>query len=77
MSKPNFLQDKYAKVGFWSTLTAGVCCFTPLLVWIFAAAGLTAYVAYIDYVLLPALIIFLTLLFYGWKRYNKIINAKG
>lgn len=77
MSKLNFLKDKYAKAGFWGTLVAGVCCFTPLLVWTFAAAGLTAYVAYIDYVLLPVLVIFMALLFYGWKRFNKTNNPKG
>jgi mercuric ion transport protein len=51
----DFLKDNYAKVGFWGIIIAALCCFTPLLVWTFAAIGLATYVAYLDYLLLPIL----------------------
>lgn len=38
---------------------AAVCCFTPALVLLLGAVGLSAWLAWLDYVLLPALIIFL------------------
>ena len=38
-----------------------ICCFTPLLVIVFSAIGLSAIVGYLDYVLLPALGIFIAL----------------
>jgi mercuric ion transport protein len=38
------------------TLVAtAVCCFTPVLVWLFAALGASAFVVYLDIVLLPLL----------------------
>ncbi|MDZ7694974.1 MAG: mercury resistance system transport protein MerF [Balneolaceae bacterium] len=76
MSRFDFLKDKYAKVGFWGTLVAAICCFTPLLVWTFAAIGLAAYVAYLDYVLLPMLALCIGLLIYGYKRYKKKSQVK-
>lgn len=34
MSKFDFIKyNNYTKAGFWATLVAGICCFTPLLVW--------------------------------------------
>lgn len=71
MSQFDFLRNKYAKVGFWGTLVAALCCFTPLLVWGFAAAGLAAFTAYLDYVLLPVLFISLPLLVFGYNQYLK------
>ena len=38
---------------------AAVCCFTPALVLLLGAVGLSAWLAWLDYVLLPALVIFL------------------
>ena len=46
------------KVGLIGTVIAALCCFTPLLVVLFAAVGLAAVVGYLDFVLLPALGIF-------------------
>ncbi|SMO82861.1 mercury resistance system transport protein MerF [Fodinibius sediminis] len=71
MSRFDFLKNKYAQVGFWGTLVAALCCFTPILVWGFAAAGLAAFTAYLDYVLLPVLFISLALFFFGYNQYQK------
>lgn len=50
-------------------MAAAVCCFTPLLVWFLPAVGLAGWLAWADYVLLPALVVFLGLTGYAlWQR---------
>ena len=49
---------KLLSVGAVGTLIAAVCCFTPALVVILGALGLSAAVGWLDYVLLPALAAF-------------------
>ena len=50
-------------------MLAALCCFTPVLVILFGAVGLSAVVGYLDIVLLPALAIFLAITGYAlWKR---------
>ena len=57
------------KTGIVGTIVAALCCFTPLLVILFAALGLSAAVGLLDYVLLPALAFFIALTVYAlWKR---------
>lgn len=46
------------QVGILGTALVALCCFTPLLVVLFAAVGLSAAVGWLDYVLLPALVAF-------------------
>lgn len=43
--------------GIGSVLTA-LCCFTPILAIVLTTIGLGAALGYLDYVLLPALVIF-------------------
>lgn len=54
--------------GIVGTIFVALCCFTPLLVTLFAAIGLSAAVGYLDYVLLPALLAFVALTVYALKR---------
>jgi mercuric ion transport protein len=56
------------KTGIIGTIIAGLCCFTPILVILFSALGISAAVSYLDLILLPALAAFLGLTFYAWKR---------
>lgn len=44
---------------------AALCCFTPVLVILFGALGLAAWVGHLDAVLMPALIFFLVLTAYA------------
>jgi len=53
------------KTGIIGTVIAAVCCFTPALVLLLGAVGLPAMVGYLDYVLLPALFIFIGITFYS------------
>ncbi len=46
---------KQMKTGIIGTVVAALCCFTPVLVFIFGAIGLTAWLGWIDYFLFPAL----------------------
>ncbi|NRA88484.1 MAG: mercury resistance system transport protein MerF [Rhizobiales bacterium] len=47
------MKNKRFKFGIISAVVAAICCFTPVLVILFGAAGLSALVVYLDYVLLP------------------------
>lgn len=59
------MNNKLLKTGAIGTVLAAICCFTPLLVWVLGAIGLTSLVAYLDVVLLPLLAIFLIMLIIG------------
>ncbi len=64
MSNHNLL-----RIGIVGTLISALCCFTPLLVILFGAIGLSAAVGYLDLLLLPALAAFVLLTVYAlWKR---------
>ena len=55
--------------GVVGTVLAALCCFTPVLVVLLGAVGLSAVVGYLDVVLLPALAIFVGItLFALWRR---------
>ena len=56
------------KIGSIGTLVAGICCFTPALVLLLGALGLSAWLAWLDYVLLPAFTLFLGLSAYAMLR---------
>jgi len=57
------------RVGIIGTIAAAVCCFTPVLVVLLGTVGLAAAIGWLDYVLLPALVIFLGLTAFAlWKR---------
>jgi len=57
------------KTGIIGAVIAAICCATPILVIALGALGLSAWVGGLDYVLLPALAIFLGLTVYGlWQR---------
>lgn len=46
---------KMLRSGLWGSIVAALCCFTPILVVIVAAAGLSAIIGYLDYALFPML----------------------
>jgi mercuric ion transport protein len=57
------------RVSLIGTALVALCCFTPILVILLAAVGLAALTAYLDYVLLPALAVFIGLTFYAlWRK---------
>ena len=52
---------KLLGVGITGTLLTAICCFTPALVLLLGALGLAAALAWLDYVLLPLLVLFVGL----------------
>ena len=56
------------RVGVVGTVLVALCCFTPILVILLAAVGLSALTGYLDYVLLPALAAFIGLTIYAVRR---------
>ena len=55
--------------GIAGSVIAAICCFTPILVILLGAVGLSAWLGWLDYVLLPALALFLGITAYGlWRR---------
>jgi mercuric ion transport protein len=56
------------KVGVIGTIIAALCCFTPVLVVFFGVVGLSAVVGHLDYVLLPALAVFVLITIYAVIR---------
>ncbi|MFZ5558515.1 MAG: mercury resistance system transport protein MerF [Pseudomonadota bacterium] len=57
------------RTGIVGTVVAALCCFTPVLVILLGAIGLSAVTGYLDYVLFPALAAFAGLTAYAlWRR---------
>ena len=59
---------KLLGVGLGGSVLAAICCFTPALVLLLGAFGLSAWLAWLDFVLLPALVLFLGLTSYALVR---------
>jgi mercuric ion transport protein len=72
--------DKPSKKYFYAAVTGAVitaiCCFTPVLVMLLAAVGLAALTPYLDYVLFPALAIFIALAIVSYLRSEKACDAR-
>jgi mercuric ion transport protein len=63
------MKDRLFAIGILGTIFAALCCFTPVLVILLGATGLSAIVGYLDFVLFPALVIFLAITGYAlWRR---------
>ena len=60
---------KLLTIGIFGTVIAAVCCFTPALVILLGAVGLSAALGWLDFVLIPALLFFLGLTGFAlWKK---------
>lgn len=64
----NNAPDKCFKTGLAGSITAAICCATPILPFILGLVGLAVFTPYLDYVLFPLLALFLILAFYGWSK---------
>ena len=55
--------------GVVGTVVAALCCGTSVLAVVLGALGLSAWLAYSDYVVLPAMIVFIAITGYAlWRR---------
>lgn len=53
------------KTGFGGLVASAVCCFTPLLVVVLGAVGLSAWVLWLDYIVFPVMALSMGLIAYG------------
>lgn len=60
--------NKMLATGLIGTVIAALCCFTPVLVIALGAVGLSAILGYLDYILLPALGIFILMTVFALYR---------
>ena len=56
------------RVGGVGTVVAALCCATPILVILLGVVGLSAWVGWLDFVLLPALAVFIGITLYAMRR---------
>lgn len=63
--------------GAAGSVIAAICCFTPGLVVLLGALGLSAWLAWLDYVLLPALVFSLGLTGFALMRMQRNRSARG
>jgi len=57
-------------IGAAGTALFAVCCFTPALVLVLGGVGLSAWLGWLDWVLLPGLAIFAFIAVYALLRIN-------
>jgi mercuric ion transport protein len=56
------------KTGIAGSVIAALCCATPILVLLLGALGLSAWAGRLDYVLMPALVVFVGITIYALHR---------
>ncbi len=69
-------EKRLLRVGVVGTVVAALCCFTPLLVVLLGAVGLSAAVGWLDYVLLPALAAFLGITIFAVVRQRRLRSGQ-
>jgi mercuric ion transport protein len=57
--------------GIIGSIVAALCCLTPILVVLLGAVGLSEWLGYADYVVMPALVFFVLLTAYGVYRQRR------
>ena len=61
--------------GIIGAIIAALCCFTPILVVLLAAVGLSALTGYLDVVVIPALMFFVGLTVYAAYRRTPLLKG--
>ncbi len=56
------------RTGIIGSVIVALCCFTPLLVVLLGFVGLSAWLGWLDYLLFPALALFLGITIYALAR---------
>lgn len=69
------MNNRLLKTGIIGTVIAALCCFTPLLVGLLGVVGLSAAIGYLDYVLMPALAVFIMITIYALIRRARNANS--
>ena len=64
-------KNKMLWAGGTGTIIVAICCFTPVLVILLGVIGLSAWVGWLDYVLLPLFFLFIGITIYALLRRRK------
>jgi mercuric ion transport protein len=64
--------SRLIRTGVIGSVIALICCLTPVLIVLLTFLGVTAVIGYLDFILLPALTIFLGLTVYGWRLRSRL-----
>ncbi len=67
--------NRLLRIGLIGTVVSAVCCFTPALVVGLGALGLSAWLAWLDWVLLPSLLGFAVLTVIAWVLHKRATAA--
>ena len=59
------------RTGIAGSVVAALCCATPILVILFGVLGLSAWAGWLDYVLIPAFVVFIGITIYALRRRHK------
>lgn len=59
------MNKKLLTTGLVGTVISALCCFTPILVVLLTAMGLSAVLGWLDYILLPSLALFIGISVYA------------
>lgn len=60
--------NRLLKTGLIGSVVTALCCFTPVLMVLLGVVGLGVIAGYLDYVLLPSLVVFLGITVYALVR---------
>ena len=72
------LHDPLLKTGLIGGMIAALCCVTPVLAVLLGALGLGWVVGYLDYVLLPVMVLALGLVGYAlWRGAKRARGRRG
>ena len=63
------------RTGIIGAVVAALCCFTPVLVVLLGAVGLSALTGYLDAVIMPALAFFVGLTVFAVYRRNQTLKG--
>ena len=63
------------RTGIIGAVVAALCCFTPILVVLLGAVGLSALTGHLDVVLVPALVFFGGLIAYAVYRRDRTLKG--
>lgn len=67
---------KLLRIGVGGAVFAAIFCFTPLLIVLLGAVGLSAVVGWLDYALVPALVLSVALVVYTVVRRRRRASAE-
>lgn len=67
---------KLLGIGIVGTIVSALCCFTPVLVVLLGAIGLSAVIRWLDFVLLPTLVAFVLVSVYALLRRARRKNSE-